>query len=387
MNEGLQELVWLGLSSYLDPEVGFRSEHKSNIRMVKNALEKPLGRIHKLSKPILRNAFLYGCLEFTREEKVEHLVVGFGKRYGGGTNIYKLLHIVGNETSVPVPPAFIRLIQAHALEDRSSETIVFHNHPADWFNAIHRMPLASTADRRLMVQKKFLEPFFLLKTVFGHGTMRFYVAERIRRRDAYFIAGGGSSPVGVLGYVDAGLELAMQVERKELPLPKVIYLAVGSSGTLGGLVLGLRLAGLNTRVVGIQVAPRIFANPRIALRLARKALKLMRRHDRSVPELALTQADMPMEAAYYGEGYGHPTEGGRRALALMARTEGIDLDLTYTAKTLSGLLHKVRSEGVKGPTLFLNTFNSVDLSPMANRVEPGLLPEEFHRFFQGKMVE
>jgi D-cysteine desulfhydrase len=187
--------------------------------------------------------------------------------------------------------------------------------------------------------------------------------------------------------VDAGLELAMQVERKELPLPKVIYLAVGSSGTLGGLVLGLRLAGLNTRVVGIQVAPRIFANPRIALRLARKALKLMRRHDRSVPELALTQADMPMEAAYYGEGYGHPTEGGRRALALMARTEGIDLDLTYTAKTLSGLLHKVRSEGVKGPTLFLNTFNSVDLSPMANRVEPGLLPEEFHRFFKGKMVE
>ena len=183
LNEGFQELAWLGLSSYLDPEVGFRSEHKRNVRMVKNALEKPLGRIHKLSKPILRNSFLYGCVEFTRDEKVEHLVVGFGRRSGGGTNIYKLLHIVGNATSVPLPPALIRLIQAHALEGRSSEAIVFHNHPADWFNAIHRMPLASTADRRLMVQKKFLEPFFLLKTVFGHGTMRFYVAERGRARE------------------------------------------------------------------------------------------------------------------------------------------------------------------------------------------------------------
>jgi hypothetical protein len=50
-------------------------------------------------------------------------------------------------------------------------------------------------------------------------------------------------------------------------------------------------------------------------------------------------------------------------------------------------LHKVRSEGEKGPTLFLNTFNSVDLSPMADRVEPRLLPEEFHPFFEGKVVE
>jgi D-cysteine desulfhydrase len=156
---------------------------------------------------------------------------------------------------------------------------------------------------------------------------------------------------------------------------------------MAGLVLGLRLAGMKTRVVGIQVAPRLLANPRIALGLARKALKVMRRHDRSVPELALTQEDMSMDSSYYGKGYGHPTGGARRALALMARTEDIDLDLTYTAKTLSGLLHQVRSAGGKGPTLFWNTFNSVDLSPMADRVKPGQLPEEFHRFFEGKMVE
>jgi len=247
-------------------------------------------------------------------------------------------------------------------------------------------PVTAHVRKSLLLYHAYGAEMFYMSNILS-ALWRFYVAERIRRRDAYFIAGGGSSPVGILGYVDAGLELAMQVERKELPLPKVIYLAVGSGGTLGGLVLGLRLAGLNTRVVGIQVAPRMFANPKVALRLARKALKIMRRHDRSVPELELTQADMPMESAYYGEGYGHPTEGGRRALALMARTEGIDLELTYTAKTLSGLLHKVRSEGDKGPTLFLNTFNSVDLSPMADRVEPGLLPEEFHRFFQGKIVE
>ena len=216
---------------------------------------------------------------------------------------------------------------------------------------------------------------------------RYYVSERITRRDAYFIAPGGSSPVGVLGFVDAGLELALQVERKELPSPRRIYLPVGSSGTLAGLVLGLRLAGLRIPVEGIQVAPRLLANPKTALRLARKAWKLMRRYDRSVPEVELTQADLPIDPAYYGPGYGHPTDGARRALALMAKTEGIRLDLTYTAKTLSGMLHRVRSQGEKGPVLFWNTFNSVDLSQMADRVEPRLLPEAFHRFFEGRIVE
>jgi D-cysteine desulfhydrase len=247
-------------------------------------------------------------------------------------------------------------------------------------------PVTAHVRKSLLLYHAYGAEMFFVSNVLS-ALWHFYVGERLRRRDAYFIPGGGSSPAGALGFVNAGLELAMQVERKELPLPKVIYLAVGSGGTLAGLVLGLRLAGLNTPVVGIQVAPRLFANAGVALRLARKALKLMRRQDRSVPELTFTKEDMPMESAYYGAGYGHPTEGGRRALALMARTEGIDLDLTYTAKTLSGLLHQVRSRGEKGPTLFWNTFNSVDLSAMADRVKPAQLPEEFHRFFEGKIVE
>jgi D-cysteine desulfhydrase len=193
--------------------------------------------------------------------------------------------------------------------------------------------------------------------------------------------------VGVRGFVDAGLELAMQVERKEMPPPKVIYLPVGSCGTLAGLVLGLRLAGMRSRVVGVQVAPRLLANPRAASRLARKALSSMRRHDRSIPEIELGPEDFPMDRDHYGSGYGQPTDGARRALALMAKSDGIELDLTYTAKTLSALLYRVRSERERGPVLFWNTFNGVDLSSMADRVEFSHLPGEFHRFFEGKLVE
>lgn len=83
--EFLREVLYSEISSLFDPEVRFIPEHKGDVRMARNALQKPLGRIHKLSKPILRNAFLHGCLEFTRSEPIEHHIVGFGRRRGGGT--------------------------------------------------------------------------------------------------------------------------------------------------------------------------------------------------------------------------------------------------------------------------------------------------------------
>ena len=177
--EFLREVFYSEISSLFDPEARFKPEHKRNVRMVSNALQKPLGRIHKFSKPILRNSFLYACREFTRFEPIEHLIVGFGRRRGGGTNIYSLLHITGSEGSVPVPPALIQLIQAHAINDYSHETILFHNHPSNWLNAVlPLLPVASPADRRVMFKQKYFEPFFLFKNIFGHGTMRFYVAEQ-----------------------------------------------------------------------------------------------------------------------------------------------------------------------------------------------------------------
>jgi D-cysteine desulfhydrase len=215
------------------------------------------------------------------------------------------------------------------------------------------------------------------------AVLRYYVTERIRRRGAYFIDPGGSCARGVLGYVDAGLEFSMQIERKEVPLPAAIFLAVGTSGTMAGLVLGLRLAGLRTHVIGVQVAPHAFASSKAVLRLAGKALGLLRRHDRSVPELELTLEDVPVDRSHYGQGYGYLTDAGQSSLRLMAEAEGVTLDPTYTAKTFAGLLDYLKTESDSKPILFWNTFNSVDLSSVANNVDFRSLPNAFHRFFEG----
>jgi len=60
---------------------------------------------------------------------------------------------------------------------------------------------------------------------------------RLQGKEPYIIPIGGSSPIGCLGYVQAMRELAEQIEDKDL----LVFVAVGSAGTIAGCTLGLKL--------------------------------------------------------------------------------------------------------------------------------------------------
>ena len=211
------------------------------------------------------------------------------------------------------------------------------------------------------------------------AALRYYVTERVFRRQAYFVDPGGSCPIGTLGYVDAGLELARQVEQGLLPEPAQVFVAAGTCGTLAGLTLGFKLAGLKTKPVGVRVAPGPFSSRSAALKLARKTLELMRARDPDVPPLKLSENDLLFETSALGPGYGHPTPDGEQAITLAAAEEGLTLDSTYTGKTLGAL---IKNAPQPGPTLFWNTYNSADLSPKAASVDWQNMPPCFHRFFR-----
>ena len=72
---------------------------------------------------------------------------------------------------------------------------------------------------------------------------------------------GGSGPAGNLGFVSAAYELAEQVRAGALPEPESIYVAVGTGGTQAGLTLGLRLAGLRSRLLGVLVTDILPPSP------------------------------------------------------------------------------------------------------------------------------
>ena len=79
-------------------------------------------------------------------------------------------------------------------------------------------------------------------------------------RPPYFIYPGASSTLGILGYVNAAFEIRDQLREGQIREPDALYVAVGSCGTFAGLLLGSRLAGLGSRVVGVRIIEEDQAN-------------------------------------------------------------------------------------------------------------------------------
>ncbi|MGQ9573236.1 MAG: 1-aminocyclopropane-1-carboxylate deaminase/D-cysteine desulfhydrase [Dehalococcoidia bacterium] len=204
-----------------------------------------------------------------------------------------------------------------------------------------------------------------------------------RRKLPYLVLPGGSTPLGTVGYVNAAFELADQVAMKELPEPQTVVVALGSGGTAAGLLLGMRLAGLKSRLVAIRISDRLPLTPQTVARLANRAAGLMRRRGADLPPLKIKPAEVVVLSDWLGKGYGYPTPEGERARALLQEKEGLTLELTYTAKTMAALLALLEDGRLgEGPTLYWHTYNA--LPPPLPEPQPDdyrRLPPAFHRFF------
>ncbi|TQM25404.1 1-aminocyclopropane-1-carboxylate deaminase/D-cysteine desulfhydrase [Nocardia bhagyanarayanae] len=172
----------------------------------------------------------------------------------------------------------------------------------------------------------------------------------------YYLPAGGSAPLGVLGYVEAGLEIGAQVRAGVLPEPSHVVTAIGSGGTAAGLALGLRLAGLRTRVFGVVVNDTLRLDAPTLLRLADRTVALLRERGAVFDPPRLTADDLEITRDWLGPGYGHPIPAASEAAAIARGREGLVLEPVYTAKALAAL-HFRNAEGGfgAGPVLFLNT--------------------------------
>ncbi|MFH1529377.1 MAG: pyridoxal-phosphate dependent enzyme [Pseudomonadota bacterium] len=204
-------------------------------------------------------------------------------------------------------------------------------------------------------------------------------AARLAGERIYVAGPGGSSALGTVGFVNAALELERQVRDGLCPEPAVIVCALGSCGTLAGLVAGVRLTGLRSRVLGVRVTPRAVANPLLVARLANRALALLRRRGGDMDVLAIRPSEVEILDDFYGGEYGLATEASLEAVAL-AGDHGLALETTYTGKAFAATL-ELLSRDPGGPVLFWNTYNSNDLSKEAGEVDPLDLPPAFHRYF------
>lgn len=174
-----------------------------------------------------------------------------------------------------------------------------------------------------------------------------------RLRGARWVPPGGSVPLGALGFVNAALELAEQIDAGLLPAPARIVLPLGSGGTTAGLLVGLGIAGLPTRVVAARVVPRIVGNRWHVLRLAWRTSRLLERLTGTrVPRPQLSRLQIVGDV--YGGAYGRETPRGREAAARYHAWSGRAVDPTYSAKALAAALALPDA----GPTLFWLTYDN-----------------------------
>jgi len=202
----------------------------------------------------------------------------------------------------------------------------------------------------------------------------------------YIIGPGGSSPLGTIGHVNAGFELKEQVASGLMPEPDKIYLPLGTMGTAIGLTIGLKAAGLKTRVVSVRVADVKFGNKEKFVKLFKKTLALILSMDSSFPRVEITDDEVNIRHDFFGGQYARFTEQGMAALNLVAKSEGIRLDGTYTGKAMAALIDQVRGHGTRNEIiLFWNTYNARDFSHAIEGIDYHQLPQCSHLYFEEDM--
>jgi D-cysteine desulfhydrase len=172
------------------------------------------------------------------------------------------------------------------------------------------------------------------------------VVEELRRRGEIpaLIPFGGSSPLGARGYLECARELLGQA-----PDLATVVVALGSGGTMAGLVAGLGSA----RVLGVHCGA--VTDPAQTVSALTSELTSALTSELSgtpgAPEALRLRLDQ------VGDGYSTLTEPVMSALTLAARTEGIVLDPIYTGRAMAGLIAAVE-DGDIAPgqrTVFLHT--------------------------------
>jgi len=175
-------------------------------------------------------------------------------------------------------------------------------------------------------------------------------------RKPYIIPMGGSNPLGVLGYVACAEEIMAQAFETGVNFSHIVV-AAGSAGTQGGLVLGLRGNNCNIPVIGICVLNKKAVQESVVYDLARQTVDFLGVNVALPPETIICSDD------YLGAGYTLPTAEMVEAVRLLATTEGILLDPTYTGKAMAGLIGFARQGFWKkgDNVLFLHTGGSPGL--------------------------
>ncbi len=171
------------------------------------------------------------------------------------------------------------------------------------------------------------------------------LAETLRQkgRKPYIIPYGGSNLTGALGYAEAVVEMQKQLEKKNLNID-YIFFASSSGGMQAGLMLGMEMHGLNSKLMPVGIDKEELG----AIKLEEKILAILKEAEKTLElNTNFKLEDTPLLRDFYDAGYGIVTENEKTAIKTLAQTEGIILDPVYTGRAFFGMMHFLQQKMLK----------------------------------------
>ena len=153
--------------------------------------------------------------------------------------------------------------------------------------------------------------------------------------------------VGMVGFVDAGIELREQIEAANL---KNVHIIGVAGRSLCGLIIAAKAMRLDWKFTGVTV------NYDVPLK------DYIFEHNKDIQELldlpvTFEQSDMRVLNQYVGEGYGVMTPQVAEAIHIAAQTDAIICDPNYTGTAMAALIDQVENGGFRDDetVIFLHT--------------------------------
>jgi D-cysteine desulfhydrase/L-cysteate sulfo-lyase len=189
-------------------------------------------------------------------------------------------------------------------------------------------------------------------------------AETAAGRKPYLAPIGGSlvegsmdRAYGAMGYAGALVEILEQASGLGIQVDTVVH-ASGSAGTQAGLVAAAKAVAPGTRILGVSVS-----SERDALRRSVRTIADHLLDDLEIE--ARLEDEVIVFDEYLGPGYGVLTAEISRAIAGLARSEGLLLDPVYTGKAWVGLLDLIDTGFIRSGenVVFIHTGGTPALFP------------------------
>jgi 1-aminocyclopropane-1-carboxylate deaminase/D-cysteine desulfhydrase-like pyridoxal-dependent ACC family enzyme len=206
----------------------------------------------------------------------------------------------------------------------------------------------------------------------------------IKKNNCYFIPVGGSNVLGAIGFINAAFELKKQIDEKLITPPDFIYIAIGSCGSVAGLLLGLKAAKLKSKIVAITIEPETFEDSLLfkTKQLYEQTNQFLNSLDSTFNIYEFPFDSLIINKTFCGIQYGEPLMQSDEIIKILSETENIKLDYTYTSKAMAALIDDIKKKKYSNEViLFWNSFCGQNYDEILKFVEYKKLPQVFHKFF------